>query len=44
MAIEQAQQATNDRPREFQLAKITDFGECRLAKRPPPRTSLKIES
>ena len=46
MTIEQAQQVTNGRPTKLQLAKITDFGKCRLAKRlpPPPRTFLKIES
>ena len=35
ITIEQAQQATNGRPKELQLAKVTDFGKCRLAKRLP---------
>ena len=31
-------------PTKLQLAKITDFGKCRLAKRPAPRSFLKIQS
>ena len=43
--IEEAQQATNGRPTKLQLAKITYFGKCRLAKRLPPlHTFLKIEN
>ena len=41
--LEQAWQATNGRPTKLQLAKITEFGKCRLAKGLPPRTFLKIE-
>ena len=34
--LEQAWQATNGRPTKLQLAKITEFGKCRLAKGLPP--------